>query len=311
MEPLSGFIGDEVYLTLIRYTKLQNQSKLILFKNLLEENRLEEFKEEISKIWDNIDHSYMEETIEKLNMMVDEKNNINEYIPQTKQYEELVPLKEFTNQEQIYKKNIENIYKQKIKTINKGFVNKEEYLEKLVQDFNKAEATVPYRNKDGAIRCYQTVGTYNSMLYNYNLNRSGWNRTMQDAEYLGNDLVYLPAHPFACPMCMEYQGKVYSISGKSKKYPAQEEAIKGGVGHPNCKHQWLIYWGPEQLQKDKYNSAEWQEKYENKQKVQSLELARSRLKTDREIYKNLNAQNSVDKVNAKIKSINTKIRELK
>ena len=122
--------------------------------------------------------------------------------------------------------------------------------------------------------------------------------------------MYLPAHPFACPLCMEWQGKIYSKSGKNKKYPPMENAIKGGVGHPNCKHQWLIYWGKEMLQDNTYNSAKWEDKYKTKQKIQSLQLERTKLKTDRDIYKSIGNYDQVDKTNAKIKRINAKIKEL-
>ena len=44
------------------------------------------------------------------------------------------------------------------------------------------------------------------MLYNINLLRASWNRTAYDSRLLGNNLWYLPAHTFACPMCMGQQG---------------------------------------------------------------------------------------------------------
>lgn len=180
----------------------------------------------------------------------------------------------------------------------------------MVDTYEKVQAVVPYYNKDGSVRCYQTVSTYLSMLFNTNLNRSGWNKTMYDANLLGEDLMYLPPHPFACPLCMVWQGKVFSKNGKDKDYPKMQDAIDGGVGHPNCKHQFLIYWGKEMLQEDNYNSPEWEEKYKTKQKIQSLQLERTRLKTDRDIYKSIGNYDEVDKTNAKIKKINAKIKEL-
>ena len=90
-----------------------------------------------------------------------------------------------------------------------------------------------------------------------------------------------------------------------------DEAIRGGVGHPNCKHQWLIYWGAEMLQEDIYNDEANAEGYIKKQKIRSLQLERTKLKNNREIYNSLNNGQEVDKTNAKIKKLNSKIKELR
>jgi hypothetical protein len=83
-----------------------------------------------------------------------------------------------------------------------------------------------------------------------------------------------------------------------------------GIGHPNCKHVWTSYWSEEQIQDNKYDSGEWEEKYKNKQKIQSLDLEKSRLLADRRIYKNLGQQDLVDKTTEKIKRIRAKKKEL-
>jgi hypothetical protein len=127
---------------------------------------------------------------------------------------------------------------------------------------------------------------------------------------LDNHLWYLPAHMFACPACAYYQGKVYTDLPGDTRYPSIEIPLSDGVGHPNCKHVWLSYWGEEQLQEDRYNSGEWDEKYQNKQKIQSLDLQKSRLLADRRIYKELGQQDLVDKTTSKIKTIRGKMKEL-
>ena len=88
------------------------------------------------------------------------------------------------------------------------------------------------------------------------------------------------------------------------------QAIEGGVGHPNCKHIWASYWSPEQIQDEKFDSAEWEERYKNKQKIQSLDLEKSRLLTNRRIYESLGQQDLVDKTTEKIKLIRKKKKEL-
>jgi hypothetical protein len=83
-----------------------------------------------------------------------------------------------------------------------------------------------------------------------------------------------------------------------------------GIGHPNCKHVWLSFWSPEQIQDEKYSSNQWKEKYEIKQQIQSLDLKKSRLLADRRIYKNLGQQDLVDKTTEQIKRLRDKMKEL-
>jgi hypothetical protein len=43
--------------------------------------------------------------------------------------------------------------------------------------------------------------------------------TIKQVEELGYDLVKMSSHPGACPICQEFEGRVYSISGKDKRFP--------------------------------------------------------------------------------------------
>ena len=62
--------------------------------------------------------------------------------------------------------------------------------------------------------------------------------TMNQLEGEGYDLVKMSAHATTCPVCAVYQGRVYSISGNSKTFPALSVAFSGGYNnvHPNCRH---------------------------------------------------------------------------
>ena len=212
------------------------------------------------------------------------------------------------------------------------FTNQEtlaEDLSNFMKTYDKLDNSVPYySHTTGEVIRYVDVSTYNSMLYNVNLTRSAWNRSLYDAKLLGNHLWYLPAHMFSCPGCAYYQGYVYADRGASVEelmsmrmhshpYITYKDEVledKGNqgitIGHPNCKHVWLSYWSEEQIQDEKYNSSEWEEKYKTKQKIQSLDLQKSRLLADRRIYKNLGQQDLVDKTTAKIKTIREKMKEL-
>ena len=61
---------------------------------------------------------------------------------------------------------------------------------------------------------------------------------------------------------------------------------------------------------EKYDSAEWEERYKNKQKIQSLDLEKSRLLSDRRVYKELGQQDLYDKATERIKKIREKKKEL-
>lgn len=319
-DPFNLFIEDSVYASKTEYYKLMYKTKRIFFEYLNEEKTLGEFKKEIEKIWDNVDHSYMKQRIKELEDMIEARDlEDNKIINKNAKYEkfyDIAPESVFKSTEKKYKKSIEKYYKGRLKTIKKEYVDKKSYLSKTMEKYDEIQATIPYFNKNGTIRSWHNIANYNSMVYNTNLTHSGWNRTLYDTKLLGKNLLYLVAHTLACPLCMPWQGKIYSTDGTNgtidgEKYQPKENAIEGGVGHPNCRHQWTIYWGKDQLQEETYNSKEWLEKYKNGQKIKALSLTRKKLKNDREIYKNIGNYEEVDKVNSKLKRLNSEIKELK
>ena len=322
------YIDEEVWECTLKYIRMMRVTKEKYFESLLEGKSVKEYAKELHDLW-TMDHRFMDKAIEELNQMVAEIDikDYEEYAITTqksvkvddgklyyenvdKLYYPLNPEEEFKKIENKYVDNHIKSYKRQSKLINK-VADKNEFLSKLVPKYDKLDKTIPYYNHDGSLKCYNTIATYNSMLYNVNLTRSAWNRTNYDAEILGNDLQYLVAHPYACPKCMFYQGKVYTTNPNDKRYPQKEEAIEGGVGHPNCKHTWTLFWSTEQIQRDKYNSSEWAEKYKTEQKIRSLDLEKSRLLSDRRIYKNLEQQDKVDECSSNIRDIRAKIKELK
>lgn len=52
----------------------------------------------------------------------------------------------------------------------------------------------------------------------------------------GHDLVKIIDHDRECPLCRPWEGKVLSITGKTKGYPTVATAESAGYGHPNCSH---------------------------------------------------------------------------
>ena len=62
--------------------------------------------------------------------------------------------------------------------------------------------------------------------------------TINAGQELGNDLVRMSHHLSSCPLCAMYEGRVYSVSGKDKRYPSLASINDGvvvtyGTVHPN------------------------------------------------------------------------------
>lgn len=329
-EQFNIFIQDKVWESLMKYERMQLTTKEKFFEDLYKQTSVDEYTKEIYELWENIDHTYMDKSIKELQRMVIQKdfrdaemygnkeittrsiklqNTWREFQLTNDELYLLNPERDFKTIEERYVNRHIKLYKNTLKRF-KDSKDLAKDLSNFMKTYDKLDKTIPYfSHTTGKIIRYVDIGTYNSMLYNVNLTRSAWNRSIYDAKLLGNELWYLPAHPFACPMCAEYQGKVYA-DRQGLGYPLKEDAIRGGVGHPNCKHVWVSYWSPEQIQEDKFNTAEWEEKYETKQKIQSLDLKKSRLLADRRIYKELGQQDLVDKTTEKIKTIREKKKEL-
>lgn len=64
----------------------------------------------------------------------------------------------------------------------------------------------------------------------------------KQAADLNTDLLIMSVLGSVCPECARYQGRVYSLSGKSKLFPPLPHAVKEtGVIHSGCHHQFFPY----------------------------------------------------------------------
>ena len=57
----------------------------------------------------------------------------------------------------------------------------------------------------------------------------------------GHDLIKVSTHRGACQLCEPWQGKILSITGKTKGYPTLEEAKAAKLFHPNCRHAYSLH----------------------------------------------------------------------
>ena len=343
-EQLNIFIEDRVWNSLVKYNRMQLTTKEKFFSNLYERTTVDEYTKAIVDLW-NIDHKDMDKSIKELQRMViqrdlreaelygDKKvtersikleNTWKEFTLEDKELYTLTPERDFKTLEQRYVNRHIKLYENMLKRYKTA-----EEIASFVKEYDRIDRTIPYfSHKTREIIRYVDLSTYLSMLYNVNLTRSAWNRAIYDAKLLGNHLWYLPAHSLACPGCAFFQGYVYTDHdptpreqnilrmygkpGYEKKEDTygENENSNIGIGHPNCKHVWVSYWSQEQIQEEKYDSTEWEEKYKTQQKIQSLDLQKSRLLADRRIYKELGQQDLVDKTTEKIRLIREKKKEL-
>ena len=101
------------------------------------------------------------------------------------------------------------------------------------------------------LSAYATMAARSARIESTNIGAIG--RALQGA----TDLVEMTTMPQCCKLCGAYQGKVYSISGKDKRFPALfKTVLKNGYAlpHPNCRHEFIPYYeeieDPEDVKKD-------------------------------------------------------------
>ena len=300
-------INDKVFAVNLNYVKLQNKTKELFFKCLNEERELEYFEAELKKIWGNVDYEYLNEQIEEYQAEIHERNTNEEKETKgiTKGVFALVPILVIMDTD----KKFQNVKIREYNTSVNSYAyksDKEEYLKLKVKRYNNQ--IVPYYSKStGELIRYVQPSTYNSMIQNTNLTRSGWNQTLDDGD--DDQLFYIPFHSFSCPECIEHQNKkmnreeVYNLVG-------EVDEIEGDILHPNCKCELTFYDKKTKYNKSKYSDSELEEQYHIRQKTNTLTLRKEEILSDIRIQKSLGNQDEVDKLNQTRNRINKEIREL-
>lgn len=326
MKNSSEYISESVFNINSHYTELQNKTKELFFKCLNENRSSKYFKQEVDKIWKNIDHRFMDKQIEKLKEIVWENNvNLainkgrinNKFIPTEKwvidkEYFKLVPESQFNELERNFERQVINNYDRSLKAIQGQ--DKETYIQNKLKRYNEEiNQTIAYFKNGEPIRHVQ-LSTYLSMLHNTDLTRAGWNQTLADSEKLGRDEFIIPYHPFSCPHCYENQNIVLSKAEVENLINMTlDEGLEssGELLHPNCKCTLSIYWSEDQIKPMIYTTEENEKMYNIRQKVNSLTLEKSRIINDMKINKELGNEEEYDKLNQRRTTINNKIRDLK
>src|SRR5690554_119471 len=78
------------------------------------------------------------------------------------------------------------------------------------------------------------IDSYSEMVARTQTGNASRQANMLRLQQYGIDLVQISVHYPCSPMCEPYQGRVFSISGDSSEYMALDDAIDGGLYHPNC-----------------------------------------------------------------------------
>ena len=305
VEALYIYITNQVNSYKEETTEYLDQVKILLFSCLLLGTAFIDKFDKLSK----------EYQIKMINKQAEGLDHIKSVInaPNTKDISEtykntLQELKlDTTSQSAANKKfgvRVKQYYKNALKSVGIDNINIKEYLIKKLDKYDAIEKVVRYKNGS-----YYGIDAYNSMVYNTNLTRTAWSETIKRNAVEGNDLVYVIPHMYSCPLCQEWQGMTYSISGHTQGYMKLETAIENGLLHPNCKHVIVAYAGQED--DFTYSTPEWEEKYDIKQKINALNLKKSRLRNENIISAKLDDYENIDKNKKKISAINKEIRALK
>jgi hypothetical protein len=80
-----------------------------------------------------------------------------------------------------------------------------------------------------------TPENYADMLVKTKLTEARNNGLMNSLLQIGQDLVEVSAHG-ATDACAAWEGRILSITGRSKLYPSVQDATNAGLFHPRCKH---------------------------------------------------------------------------
>lgn len=313
MKNSSQFINESVFRVNLKYARLQNETKELFFKCLNEGRDFDYFKGKLERLWGNIDRKYYQDELDEYAEIIHEINTKGKTIEVVPQNDgslifALVPIAIALKQENRF---VDIKEKEYIKSLNsKAYeINKQEYLKLKVQKYTNQ--IVPYYSHEtNKLVRYVQLSTYESMIHNTNLTRTGWNTTLNDADMLGVRRFYIPYHSFSCPECIAHQNRVMTKEEVVRLVGFAEE-IEGDILHPNCKCMLTFYEDYSQFNKPTYDDDELQEQYEIRQKVNSLTLKKEEIRTDMRIQEMLGNQDEVDKLNQQRNKINSQIRELR
>lgn len=134
-------------------------------------------------------------------------------------------------------KRVNRIINRLSKTNENSIYNVQQEIVKDLQE--NGVLTVKYANgAKQTVSSYAAMAARSARIETVNIGAIG--RALQ----AGTDLVKMTTMPQCCKLCGAYQGKVYSISGKDKRFPALFKTVLNrgyALPHPNCRHEFIPY----------------------------------------------------------------------
>lgn len=302
-------IDKEVLLTIQKYDKKLNKTELTYFRNLLEEKSPQEMLEYLTKEY-TIDHTYMIKAIDEIKQIVrkaDRLTKLQEIRQTIPNILEINPIEDFKRSELDYAQRVLNKYTQDLADI-KTQKDKTKYLTTKIKTYDRnVEQYIPYFH-NGFVWSMQNLATYNSMLYNVNLTRTAWNQSYKDSILLENDKFIINTHPFACPHCLEHQGKIYTRQELEDIVGVAVEDGAKEILHPNCKCTLSIYWDKSQLERQNKTT---EEDYRLDQKAKSLQRQINKRRTEKIAFEEIGNDVMADKRRKELSRMYEELRGLK
>ena len=302
-------IDKEVLLTVQKYDKKLNKTELTYFRNLLEEKSPQEMLEYLNKEY-TIDHTYMIKAIDEIKQLIKKKDKIKtleairDIIPNLL---EINPIEDFKRSELDYAQRVLNKYTEDLTDI-KTQKDKTQYLTTKIKTYDRnVEQYIPYFH-NGFVWSMQNLATYNSMLYNVNLTRTAWNQSYKDSILLENDKFIINTHPFACPHCLQHQGKIYTRQELEDIVGIAVEDGAKEILHPNCKCTLSIYWDKSQLERQNKTT---EEDYRLDQKAKSLQRQINKRRTEKIAFEDIGNEEMADKRRKELTRMYAELRGIK
>lgn len=302
-------IDKEVLLTVQKYDKKLNKTELTYFRNLLEEKSPQEMLEYLNKEY-TIDHTYMIKAIDEIKQIVrkaDRLKKLQEIRQTIPNLLEINPIEDFKRSELDYAQRVLNKYTEDLADI-KTQKDKTKYLTTKIKTYNRnVEQYIPYFH-NGFVWSMQNLATYNSMLYNVNLTRTAWNQSYKDSILLENDKFIINTHPFACPHCLEHQGKIYTRQELEDIVGIAVEDGAKEILHPNCKCTLSIYWDKSQLERQNKTT---EEDYRLDQKAKSLQRQINKRRTEKQAFEDIGNEEMADERRKELTRMYEELRGIK
>lgn len=295
---IKNYIDEQVLYIAMKYDQKLHQTEKEYILGLLNNKSPEKILKYLDKEY-TIDHSYMIKTLEELKEKVAKKDGTT--LEEQRRQPDLLsinPIEKFTLEEQEYANRVIDKYMQDfIDMQNQEDI--ERYLSTKIKNYDKnIEQFKPYFH-NGVVSSMQTLSTYNSMLYNVNLTRTAWNQAYKDSYVLNNDKFIINSHPFACPHCLEHQGKIYTRKElESLVYSAVEDGATE-ILHPNCKCTLSLYWDSSQKEQNLTTPAD----YQLDQREKAITRQLSKIRTEKDLYKEIGNDKMANKRQQQIRRL--------